>query len=215
MSPLPHPIETPGPRSFDEVGIRALHRRDAKVLRRLLTENRDWLEPWEATFPGGGTTVPGSVPLRPMIRSMHRQRLAGSSVAFVMTLRDEVVGQLTVSDISGGALRSASIGYWVSRHAAGRGVTPTAVALAIDYCFRELRLHRVEICIRPENAASLRVVEKLGLRFEGRRTRYIHIDGAWRDHDTFAITTEDVPQGMLSRLSSSAFTSSRASDTDD
>lgn len=200
MSPLPHPIETPAPRSAGSVGIRAIRRRDAKVLRELLRTNREWLEPWEATFPGGGMVVPGSVPLHPMIRMMQRQRMAGSSVGFVMTLDDAVVGQVTVSDISGGALRSASIGYWISQHAAGRGVTPQAVALAIDYCLRDLRLHRVEICIRPENAASLRVVEKLGLRFEGRRSRYIHIGGGWRDHDSFAVTAEDVPEGMLARL---------------
>ncbi|MFC7766134.1 GNAT family N-acetyltransferase [Leucobacter soli] len=80
------------------------------------------------------------------------------------------------------------------------GITPTAVALAIDVCFGELRLHRVEICIRPENSASLRVVEKLGLRFEGRRARYICIAGEWCDHDSFAITAEEAPRGMLARL---------------
>ncbi|CAG7616868.1 [Ribosomal protein S5]-alanine N-acetyltransferase [Leucobacter soli] len=174
--------------------------RDASALQQLLTSNRAWLEPWEATYPGGGGAEPGSVPMRPVIRRMLRQQRAGQSVAFVMTYQDEVVGQLTVSDIGGGALRSASIGYWISQHVAGRGITPTAVALAIDVCFGELRLHRVEICIRPENSASLRVVEKLGLRFEGRRARYICIAGEWCDHDSFAITAEEAPRGMLARL---------------
>lgn len=200
MSPLPHPIEAPQFRSFGPVGIRAIRSGDAKTLQHLLTVNRDWLVPWEATFPGGGGAVPGSTPLRPVIRAMQRQQKAGSSVSFVVTYQEDVVGQLTVSDVSGGALRSASIGYWVSEHVAGRGIIPAAVALAIDYCFRELRLHRIEICIRPENAASLRVVEKLGLRFEGRRARYIHIDGKWCDHDSFAVTVEEVPEGMLARL---------------
>lgn len=200
MSPLPHPIETPQPRAAGDVGIRAIRLRDARTLQHLLTANRSWLQPWEATFPGGGGAVPGSVSMRPVIRALQRQQSAGSTVSFVVTSEDRVVGQLTVSDISGGALRSASIGYWVSEHVAGRGITPTAVALAIDYCFRELRLHRVEICIRPENAASLRVVEKLGMRFEGRRARYIHIDGKWCDHDCFAVTVEEAPAGMLARL---------------
>jgi len=121
-------------------------------------------------------------------------------VTFVMTYYEEVVGQLSVNDVSGGAARSASIGYWVSQHIAGRGVTPTAVALAIDYLFSDLGLHRVEICIRPENQASLRVVQKLGMRYEGRRDRFIHIDGKWCDHDCFAVTVEEVPRGMLARL---------------
>ena len=202
MSPLPYAIDSPAPRAAGRVGLRVIAPRDANRLRELLTQNRAWLEPLEASYPGGGNAVPGSAPLRPMIRQLRRQQRAGQSISFVMTLDGAVVGQLSVSDISGGALRSASIGYWVSRHAAGQNITPTAVAMAVDLCFAELRLHRIEICIRPENAASLRVVEKLGMRFEGRRSHYIYIDGGWRDHDSFAVTVEDVPEGMLARWES-------------
>ncbi|MBN9613541.1 MAG: GNAT family N-acetyltransferase [Actinobacteria bacterium] len=193
-------MDSPAPRTVGAIGLRAIRANDGKALQQLLTENRAWLQPWEATYPGGGGAVPGTVPLRPVIRQMLRQQRAGQSVPFVMTFHDEVVGQLTVSDISGGALRSASIGYWISQHVAGKGITPTAVALAVDACFQVLRLHRIEICIRPENSASLRVVEKLGMRFEGLRARYIYIDGAWCDHNSYAVTVEDVPEGMLARL---------------
>src|SRR5690606_25302271 len=108
-------------------------------------------------------------------------------------------GQLNVSGISYGSLASASIGYWVSERFAGKGLTPTAVALATDYCFFELGLHRMEICIRPENQASLRVVEKLGFRYEGLRRSYTHIAGAWRDHFCFALVVEEVSTGVLQR----------------
>ena len=131
---------------------------------------------------------------------MRNQMNTGSGLPFVMTFDGEVVGQLSVSEISGGALRSAQIGYWISRHVAGRGVTPVCVALAVDYLFSRLRLHRVEICIRPENSASLRVVEKLQMRCEGHRQAYIHIAGAWRDHVCYAVTAEEVPNGMIDRL---------------
>jgi ribosomal-protein-alanine N-acetyltransferase len=99
-----------------------------------------------------------------------------------------------------GSVSSATIGYWISSRFAGKGITPTAVALAIDYLFDEVQLHRVEIDIRPENEASLRVVEKLKLRKEGTKERFIHIDGAWRDHHIFAITREEKNGSMLSRL---------------
>ena len=68
---------------------------------------------------------------------------------------------------------------------------PTAVAMAVDHCFGPVGLHRVEINIRPENAASLRVVAKLGFRPEGLRPRYLHIDGDWRDHLVFALNAEE------------------------
>jgi [ribosomal protein S5]-alanine N-acetyltransferase len=57
----------------------------------------------------------------------------------------------------------------------------------------------VEASIRPENQASRRVVEKLGFREEGLRRRYLHIDGAWRDHLCYALTVEDVTGGLLPR----------------
>jgi ribosomal-protein-alanine N-acetyltransferase len=85
---------------------------------------------------------------------------------------------------------------------AGRGITPTALALTVDHCLTEARLHRVEVNIRPENQASIRVVEKLRLRQEGYHERFLDIDGGWRDHLSFAVTTEEILSGgTLSRLS--------------
>jgi ribosomal-protein-alanine N-acetyltransferase len=63
-----------------------------------------------------------------------------------------------------------------------------------------LRLHRVEIAIRPENSASLRVVEKLKMQYEGLRRSYIHINGAWRDHHVFVVTEDEVSESFLERL---------------
>lgn len=196
--------ELPSALSAGRVGIRLIRRRDARVLEQLLRSNRAWLSPWEATYPGNPGPTPGDVSLKPAIKRMRQQFSEGRGVPFVVTYDGEVVGQLSASDISRGALWSASVGYWIDGAHAGKNITPTAVALAIDYLFVSVGLHRVEICIRPENSASLRVVEKLGLRYEGRRLRYIHIDGAWRDHDSFAVTREEAPGSMLARLETRA-----------
>jgi ribosomal-protein-alanine N-acetyltransferase len=102
-----------------------------------------------------------------------------------------------------GSLRAGHIGYWVDQRVAGRGIIPTAVALASDHAFRVLQLHRIEIAMRPENVASKRVVEKLGFRYEGMRPGYLHIDGAWRDHLVYALHAEEIPVGLLSRWQSS------------
>ncbi len=118
---------------------------------------------------------------------------------WAMAFNSQLVGQLTVAGITWGSLRAASIGYWIDSRVAGRGLTPTAVAMAVDHCFTALRLHRIEIVIRPENRASMRVVEKLGLRHEGSRPAFLHIDGAWRDHEVFAVHSDEVPGGLLAR----------------
>ena len=183
------------PRRHGPVAIRLVRQRDARVLQNELLSNRGWLRPWEATSPDG----PVSFDMRVGIRRLLQQYRDGAGVPFVMEADGEVAGQLNVWGIARGSMASATIGYWVSERFAGRGITPTSVALATDICFSELRLHRMEICIRPENRASLRVVEKLGFRYEGLRRRFIHIDGDWRDHYAFALVREEVPEGVLQR----------------
>ncbi|MEV4775503.1 GNAT family N-acetyltransferase [Microbacterium sp. LTA6] len=177
------------------VELRLVRTRDARALQHELLSNRSWLQPWEATIPYGSV----SFDMRLSIRRLLQQYRDGAGYPFVMEYEGEIAGQLNVWGIARGSLASATIGYWVSERFAGKGITPTAVALATDACFVEYGLHRMEICIRPENVASLRIVQKLGFRYEGLRRRFIHIDGDWRDHYAFALTREDVPQGVLAR----------------
>lgn len=181
--------------SEGRVTVRPVRLRDARALERELAENRGWLRTWEATNPHG----PMSFDVRASIRSLQQNARAGLGLPFVIEYEGRLAGQLNVSSIAYGSLSSATIGYWVSERFAGKGVTPTAVALATDHCFFGVGLHRMEICIRPENEPSLRVVQKLGFRYEGMRRRYIHINGDWRDHFCFALTVDELPQGVLRR----------------
>jgi ribosomal-protein-alanine N-acetyltransferase len=177
------------------VTIRPIRLRDSRALEQELISNRAWLRTWEATNPHG----PIGFDSRASIRSLLTNWRSGYGVPFAVEYDGEFAGQLNVSGLSYGSLSSASIGYWVAERFAGRNVTPTAVALATDHCLFSLGLHRMEICIRPENAPSLRVVEKLGYRYEGLRRRFIHINGDWRDHFCFALTVEELPTGVLRR----------------
>ncbi|MFE1644480.1 GNAT family N-acetyltransferase [Microbacterium sp. P01] len=188
-------MEVTAPRQHGAIGLRLVKPRDARALQNELLSNRGWLRPWEATSPDG----PVSFDMRLGVRRLLQQYRDGAGVPFVMEYNGEVAGQLNVWGISRGSLASATIGYWVGERFAGRGITPTSVAMATDIAFEDLRLHRMEICIRPENVASLRVVEKLGFRYEGLRRRFIHINGDWRDHYAFALVREDVPEGVLAR----------------
>jgi ribosomal-protein-alanine N-acetyltransferase len=134
-----------------------------------------------------------------MVRHLRSEAREGRMLPFVVTYDDRLAGQLTIGGVSWGSQCSAHVGYWVDARLAGRGIIPTAVALATDHAFQQMGLHRIEINIRPENVASPRVVEKLGFRDEGVRMAFLHIDGAWRDHRTFALTAEEVPGGLLPR----------------
>jgi ribosomal-protein-alanine N-acetyltransferase len=178
-----------------DIAIRPVRVRDARALERELVDNRSWLRKWEATNPVG----PMNFDVKSSIRHLQSNARSGLGLPFIIEYKGELAGQLNVSGISYGSLSSATIGYWVSERFAGLGLTPTAVALATDHCFFSVGLHRMEICIRPENDPSLRVVEKLGFRYEGLRRRYIHINGDWRDHFCFGLTVEEVPTGVLRR----------------
>ncbi len=189
------PVELSGHTpSGDGVVLRALQVKDRAEFQAVRRANRDWLAPWDATSP---KEVPSSVTFRDLVRNYDRDAKAGRSLPFVVEFEGRIVGQMNLSSITYGSFRSCSAGYWVSRPVAGRGITPTALALAGDYALGSLGLHRIEVNIRPENTPSLAVVRKLGFREEGRRLRMLHIDGAWRDHLSFALTIEDLAGGSL------------------
>ena len=177
------------------ITLRPIRVRDARALDNELMANRSWLRKWEATNP----YAPMTFDTRSSIRSLLTHSRSGQGLPFIVEYEGQLAGQLNVSSITWGSLSSATIGYWVGERFAGKSITPIAVALATDYCFYQLGLHRMEICIRPENEPSLRVVQKLGFRYEGLRKNYIHIDGGWRDHFCFALTSEELPVGVLRR----------------
>jgi ribosomal-protein-alanine N-acetyltransferase len=174
--------------------LRPLHGRDRRQWEALRAENFEWLKPWEATSPEPMAT---GMAYRQLLRHFDREASDGRLQPFVIETEGRLVGQMHLFGISWGSLRSASAGYWVAEAVAGQGIGPFALAAACDHAFLVLGLHRVEVNIRPANSASLRVVEKLGFREEGLRHRYLHIDGQWRDHRSFAMTTEDLGRSSL------------------
>ncbi len=189
------------------VVLRPYRRSDAAawaVARRL---NQEWLARWEpAPARGDWAVVNSPAAFRMVLRELRRVARAGSAMPFAICLRgddgaEELVGQVTLGNIVRRAFCSTYAGYWIDSRVAGRGIMPTALALAVDHAFTVSGLHRVEVNIRPENVASRRVVEKLGFREEAYHQKYLHIDGAWRDHIGYALTTEDVAAegGLLAR----------------
>jgi ribosomal-protein-alanine N-acetyltransferase len=183
------------------VELRAPKLRDGRAWSEVRLRNETWLTKWEPTSPHSWVDRNSMGAWPPLLSALRKAGRAGTMLPFVITYGGALVGQMNVSNIVHGVLRSCTVGYWVDREVAGRGIAPAALALVIDHCFTAVGLHRVEVDIRPENAASLRVVEKLGLRREGYYERFLDIDGGWRDHVAFAVTAEEVLGGpMISRM---------------
>ncbi|MGH3589262.1 MAG: GNAT family N-acetyltransferase, partial [Pseudonocardia sp.] len=125
----------------------------------------------------------------------------GMALPFAVTLDNLFAGHVMVGNVVREPLLSAYVGYWIDSTVAGGGAITAAVALTVDHCFSRVGLHRLEATVRPENAASLRVLEKLGFREEGLFRRYLDVDGAWRDHACYALTADEMrPGGLVGRL---------------
>lgn len=99
-----------------------------------------------------------------------------------------VLGQAHVSQLARGAFQNAMLGYALDAQAQGRGLMHEALRAVIDEMFGPIvRLHRLQAAVRPENRRSRAVLGRLGFEAEGLSRRYLFINGAWRDHQIFAL----------------------------
>lgn len=182
----------------EDVRLRPLKVRDAKRWQQLRASNNDWLAEWEATSP-----MPTAEPA-PTFRQSARRMLAeariGRAMPFVVEYQGKFVGQINISDITYGSLRGCHFGYWIDQGASGKGVMTTAAALVTDHLLETVKLHRIEIAIRPENVPSNRLAVRLGYRFEGVRPVFLHINNAWRDHNVYVMNPDTVDGKVLSQV---------------
>ena len=170
--------------------VRPLGLGDARALLDLRVRNRANFQPFEPTHSERHFTLEGQ---RREIAACADDALADRRYAFGIfrAADDALVGRITLSNVARGAWQNATVGYYVDRRWQGRGYATQAVRLVLAFAFREAGLHRVQAGVVPHNPASARVLEKAGFRREGHAPRYLEIDGAWRDHDLFAITVEE------------------------
>ncbi|MFB7027790.1 MULTISPECIES: GNAT family N-acetyltransferase [unclassified Streptomyces] len=169
-----------GPR----VGLRPFSAADAGEFTARARESRELHRPW--LFP----------PCTPEAYAAYTGVLLGepAHAGFLVCERGEggrIAGFVNINNIVRGAFRSGALGYGAFAHAAGRGLLTEALGLVLDHAFGPLGLHRLEANIQPGNAASRALVRRAGFRLEGFSPAMLFIDGAWRDHERWAITAPE------------------------
>lgn len=110
---------------------------------------------------------------------------------WVLTESGELAGVININEIVRGSFRSGYLGYYAFAPHNGRGYMTTGLRAVVSRAFRQLRLHRLEANIQPNNEASRRLVKRLGFKLEGFSPRYLKIAGKWRDHERWALTAEN------------------------
>ena len=159
---------------------------------RIRAASRTFLEPWEPTWPDDDLT---QAAFRRRLRRQDEDIARDEAYAFLIfdQTSDEMVGGITLGGIRRGVSQSGTLGYWMGAPHAGKGRMTRAVAVAVEFAFAKLRLHRVEAACIPDNAPSIALLERNGFQREGYARGYLKIDGAWRDHVLFALVESDLP----------------------
>jgi ribosomal-protein-alanine N-acetyltransferase len=103
---------------------------------------------------------------------------------------DAIVGYFNISQIIRGHLQSAFLGYGAVAAHAGHGYMTEGLELVLEHAFMDLSLHRLEANIQPDNESSIALVRRCGFVKEGFSERYLKINGRWRDHERWAIRSE-------------------------
>lgn len=181
--------DTPALRG-ERVSLRLPNWRDYHEWVALRGASRSFLEPWEPRW------APDELE-----RSAWRIRLAryqdeyiqGSALAFFIyeNANGKLVGGITLGNIRYGVAQTGHIGYWIGERYAGQGYMVDALRLVVRHAFDTLRLHRIEAACIPDNARSVRVLEKAGFRREGLLRSYLRINGEWHDHYLYALIADD------------------------
>ncbi|QDY85338.1 GNAT family N-acetyltransferase [Paenibacillus polymyxa] len=179
-----------------ELQIRLLQVSDAERLLEIRRENFDFFKPYEPERPEIYFTLEEQARL---ISDGLEAAQAGQGYTFglFLTENNKLIGRMELSGVARGPFQNANLGYLVDPTYHGQGYATSAVKDIVHYALKELELHRIQAGVMPRNKPSHRVMEKAGFRREGLALNYLKINGVWEDHVLYAMTAEDLQNGVF------------------
>jgi ribosomal-protein-alanine N-acetyltransferase len=171
--------------------IRPPQATDLPALVEARLRNRAFLAEWEPTREESFFTPAGQARELALDEAAWRTATGFPFAVLDAGEGDRLIGRVALANVVRGVWQNATLGYWISEDAGGRGHATAAVKLVLRFAFKVAGLHRVQPAVMPRNERSRRVVEKCGFRHEGVAVRYLRINGTWEDHDMYAMTAED------------------------
>ena len=176
---------------FDEdlqgarVALRLGSPADWQAWRSIREYSRDFLTPWEPTWPQNSMTYSYFCQ---MVRRQTREWQQGKSYNFMIFLtgttqtRNPLIGGITLNGIERGIAQKGTLGYWLGQPYAGQGYMREAVERVCAFAFDRLDLRRVEASCLPHNEPSKNLLLRTGFEQEGYAKAYMQINGQWQDH---------------------------------
>jgi [ribosomal protein S5]-alanine N-acetyltransferase len=162
------------------VTVRPVGSRDQSEFLDLVAASVDLHHPW--------MSLPAT-PQQFQAYLMRYQRSGEESLLICVRDTGAIAGVANINSIIRGRFQNGSLSYAAFAPTAGQGYMSEGLALVLRHAFQRLRLHRLEANIQPGNHASLKLIRRLGFRREGYSPEMLFIDGAWRDHERWAITS--------------------------
>jgi ribosomal-protein-alanine N-acetyltransferase len=168
--------------------VRTAEHADAPAILRYITENRDFLTPWEPARSPDYYTLAFH---QDLIRRETLERDRGVGVRLYLWERTEpsvIVGMINLANFVRGVGQFCTVGYALAEAAQGKGYMSEALTAVVGFSFDELRLHRVQANYIPRNERSGHVLRRCGFVVEGYARDYLMINGTWEDHILTALT---------------------------
>lgn len=169
--------------------MRPLQMADYPAWSELRRQSRDFLTPWEPTWPRNALTK-SAFRIRVRRNNLEIRQDLGYSMALLRRSDNALLGGITLSNIRRGVAQAGTLGYWIGLPHAGQGFMTEALYCLIGYAAQQLRLHRLEAACLPSNVPSQRLLTKCGFVEEGRADGYLRINGVWHDHLLFGLVLD-------------------------
>ena len=174
----------------DRVFLRPMRGKDWRAWSRLRFSSRDFLMPWEPTWPPDALTR-GAYRRRLRMQNNDARHGYGYTLHIFKRSEQQLIGAITIGQIRRGVSQAGTLGYWIGEAYARQGLMTEALSLVLAFAFRELGLHRIEAACLVSNDASQALLRRLGFQEEGMARQYLRIAGEWRDHVLFARLSDD------------------------
>lgn len=174
----------------DGVYLRPGEMRDHEEWAALREASRAFLTPWEPIWPADDLT---RTAFRRRLRR-HAEEIERDEAYPFLIFREAdnaLLGGLTLGQIRRGVAQASTLGYWMGEIHSGKGQMSRAVRATVAFAFASLRLHRIEAACLLHNAASVRLLERIGFKREGYARSYLRINGLWQDHVLYALIETD------------------------